>query len=387
MGEPPFLSLSSCEPMTAPPNTIKHTPLHDVHVALGARMMAFGGFDMPVQYTSIVEEHLAVREAAGLFDVSHMGEVFVRGPRAFDFVQRLVTNDAATLYDGRAMYTVMCTPEGGVVDDLLVYRLAQDRYLLVVNAANVEKDFAWMQANNPMQAELVNASDEIALLAVQGPRAVAVVQKLTDVPLDEIAYYHFVEPPAGAFMGCRNAILSRTGYTGEPGLEIYCEAARAEAVWNALLEAGRDEGLKPAGLGARDTLRLEAGFCLYGNDLTEAINPYEAGLGWITKPDKGDFIGREALLAVKQAGPARRLVGFVMQERGIPRHDYPLLSAEGEEIGVVTSGSQSPVLQQGIGLGYVPNDPAYTTPGALLAVSVRGRAVPARVVKPPFHKK
>ncbi len=373
--------------MAAPSPTLKQTPLHDAHVALGARMMGFAGFDMPVQYTSIVEEHLAVRQAAGLFDVSHMGEVFAHGPHAFDFVQRLVTNDAAKLYDGRAMYTVMCRPDGGVVDDLLVYRLAEDRYLLVVNASNIEKDFAWMQANNPMNATLDDASDAVALMAIQGPRAFAIVQKLTDVPLGEIAYYHFKEPPAGAFLGCRHTIVSHTGYTGEPGLEIYCEAERAEAVWNALLQAGHDAGLKPAGLGARDTLRLESGFCLYGNDLTETTNPYEAGLGWITKPDKGDFIGREALLAVKQAGPARRLVGFVMQERGIPRHDYPLLSAEGEEIGVVTSGSQSPVLQQGIGLGYVPNDPAYTTPGALLAVSVRGRAVPARVVKPPFHKK
>ncbi|MFQ5571763.1 MAG: glycine cleavage system aminomethyltransferase GcvT, partial [Rhodothermales bacterium] len=346
----------------------------------------FGGFDMPVQYTGIIEEHMAVREAAGLFDVSHMGEVFVRGPQAFAFVQHLVTNDASRLYDGRAMYTVMCTPEGGVVDDLLVYRLREDAYLLVVNAANIDKDVAWMQAHNPMKADLDNRSDEVALLAIQGPRAISIVQRLTDAPLDTLKYYHFLELPAGAFLGCEHALLSRTGYTGEPGLEIYCEAARAEDVWNALMDVGETSGLKPAGLGARDTLRLEAGFCLYGNDLTEDTNPYEAKLGWITKLDKGDFIGRDALRGVKETGPSRKLVGFVMDQRGIPRPGYPILNSAGEAIGVVTSGSQSPVLQQGIGMGYVPNDPSYTEPGTSIAVSLRGRALAARVKKPPFHK-
>ncbi len=373
--------------MAAPTTILKQTPLHDVHVALGARMTGFAGYDMPVQYSGILDEHLTVRQAAGLFDVSHMGEVFVRGQQALAFVQHLVTNDAARLYDGKAMYTVMCQEDGGVVDDLLVYRLAEDRYLLVINAANIDKDFAWMHANNPMDADLENASEAVALLAVQGPKSIAIVQKLTDAPLDELKYYHFIEPAPGSFLGCRHAILSRTGYTGETGLEIYCEAESAETVWNAVMEAGRDEGIKPIGLGARDTLRLEAGFCLYGNDLSEATNPYEARLGWITRLDKGDFVGREALRQVKEAGPARKLVGFVMEQRSIPRHGYAILNLEGEEIGVVTSGSQSPVLGQGIGLGYVPNDPAYTEPGAALAISVRGRPFPARVVKPPFHKK
>lgn len=366
--------------------TLHQTPLHTSHVALGARMMGFGGFDMPVQYSSIKEEHMAVREAAGLFDVSHMGEVFVTGPQAFNFVQQLVTNDASKLYDGRAMYTAMCKPDGGIVDDLLVYRFAEDRFMMVINASNIDKDFAWMQSNNPMGATLENRSDQIALMAIQGPKAMEIVQKLTDVALDEIKYYHFQEMPSGAFLGCDFAILSHTGYTGESGLEIYCDTDHAVAVWDALLDAGADHGLKPAGLGARDTLRLESGFCLYGNDMDEQTNTYEAGLGWITKPDKGDFIGRDALLEAKTNGPNRKLVGFVMEERSIPRHGYPILDADGNEIGVVTSGSQSPILEKGIGLGYVPNDPAYTTPGSEIAVSVRGKAFPARVQKPPFHK-
>ena len=366
---------------------LKQTPLHDVHVALGARMTGFAGYDMPVQYSGIVDEHMAVRQAAGIFDVSHMGEVFVRGPQAFAYVQNLVTNDAAKLYDGKAMYTVMCQDDGGVVDDLLVYRLSENDYLLVINAANIDKDVAWMRANNPMGTDLTDVSEEIALLAVQGPKSIDIVQKLTDAPLDALKYYHFIQPASGSFLGCRHAILSRTGYTGEIGLEIYCDAESAGRVWNAVMEAGKDEGLKPAGLGARDTLRLEAGFCLYGNDLSEEINPYEAKLGWITKLDKGDFVGREALRQVKEAGPARKLVGFVMEQRSIPRPDYAILNPEGEEIGAVTSGSQSPVLGQGIGLGYVVNDPAYTEPDAALAIAVRGRALPARVVKPPFHKK
>ena len=372
--------------MAEPSTLLKQTPLRDVHVALGARMTGFAGYDMPVQYSGIVDEHMAVRQAAGIFDVSHMGEVFVRGPQALAYVQHLVTNDAAKLYDGRAMYTVMCQDDGGVIDDLLVYRLNEEAYMLVINAANIDKDVAWMTANNPMNADLTNVSEEVALLAVQGPNSIAIVQKLIDAALDELKYYHFLQPASGSFLGCRHAILSRTGYTGETGLEIYCEAESAERVWNAVMDAGKDEGLKPAGLGARDTLRLEAGFCLYGNDLSEETNPYEAKLGWITKLEKGDFIGREALSRIKEAGPARKLVGFVMEQRSIPRHGYAILNADDEEIGVVTSGSLSPVLGQGIGLGYVVNDPAYTEPGAALAVSVRGRPFPARVVKPPFHK-
>lgn len=370
--------------MAEPP--LKTTPLHAVHVELGARMMPFGGFDMPVQYTSIIEEHMAVREAAGLFDVSHMGEVEVSGPHAFDFVQHLVTNDAAKLYDGRAMYTVMCTPEGGVVDDLIVYRRSEDIYLLVINAANIEKDWDWMVSHNPMKANLRNISDEMALLAVQGPNALDIVEPLTDVAVGDLKFYHFAEPEPGRFLGCERAILSRTGYTGEPGLEIYCEAEKAVDVWHAVMDAGADHGLQPAGLGARDTLRLEAGYCLYGNDLDEHHSPLEAGLGWLVKLDKDDFIGHDALQRAKDEGLSRKLVGFVLNDRGIPRHGYPILSPEGEDIGTVTSGSQSPILQQGIGLGYVTNDPIYTEPGQSIGIGVRGRTLAATVHKPPFHK-
>lgn len=366
---------------------LKQTPLHDRHVALGARMMPFAGFDMPVQYSGIIDEHLAVRRAAGMFDVSHMGEVFVRGPHAAEFVQHLVTNDVSRLYDGRAMYSVMCRPDGGIIDDLLIHRIHEAEYLLVVNASNVEKDFSWMIQQNPMKAELENASDAIALIAVQGPRAFEIVQKVTDLPLQEIKYYHFLKAAPGRFLGCSFCILSHTGYTGEPGLEIYCEPERAGAVWDALMEAGAALGLKPAGLGARDTLRIEAGFSLYGNDITESTNPLEAGLGWVVKLEKDDFIGRDALLKIKVDGPQRRLIGFVVEDRGIPRHDYVLQDEAGRDIGVVTSGTQSPMLQQGIGLGYVPNDPRYTEQGARLSMSVRGKPLAISVRKPPFHKK
>ncbi|HET6569709.1 MAG TPA: glycine cleavage system aminomethyltransferase GcvT [Rhodothermales bacterium] len=366
---------------------IKKTPLYEKHLALGARMVPFAGFEMPIQYTGIIDEHLAVRHTAGLFDVSHMGEIMVRGPKAFDFVQHLVTNDAASLYDGRAMYSVMCLPDGGIVDDLLVYRIAEDAYMLVVNASNVDKDFEWMESHNPMGAALENISDETALLAVQGQASFEIVQKITDYPVKDLKYYHFARLPIGSFFSCRFAILSHTGYTGEPGLEIYCDAAHAGEVWDALMAAGEPLGLKPAGLGARDTLRLESGYSLYGNDITEETTPLEAGLGWITKLDKGDFIGREALLEQKAAGPKRKLVGFILEERGVPRAGYPILDPSGREIGVVTSGTQSPVLGQGIGLGYVENDPAFTAPGSDIAVSVRGRPLPARVARPPFHKK
>jgi aminomethyltransferase len=362
-------------------------------------MMPFGGFDMPVQYTSILDEHRAVREAAGLFDVSHMGEVWVRGPQALGFVQRLVTNDASKLFapgagpdgsrHGRAMYTVMCRAGGGAVDDLLVYRTADDEFLLVLNAANIEKDLAHLRAEHAaagLDCTLEDASDATALLALQGPHAFDVIAEVTDLPVAEIPYYHFLRPEPGAFLGCRHAILSHTGYTGERGLEIYCEAERAVAVWSALMAAGEPYGLRPAGLGARDTLRLEAGFCLYGHELTEETNPLEAGLGWVVKLDGRDFTGSDALRQVKTAGPKRRLVGFVMEERGIPREGYLLVDEDGRPLGAVTSGSQSPVLGRGIGLGYVPNDPAYAAPGAVLWVDVRGRRLRATVTKPPFHK-
>jgi len=368
---------------------LERTPLYESHRALGAKMMPFGGFDMPVQYSGILDEHRAVREAAGLFDVSHMGEVLVLGPDAFGFVQHLVTNDAGALYDGRAMYTVMCRVDGGAVDDLLAYRLAEDRYLLVINASNIEKDLAHIRAQHDAfdgDITVEDQSAETALLALQGPKAFEIAQSVTDVPLSDIKFYHFIQPAPGAFLDCQRAILSHTGYTGEKGLEIYCEPERAEAVWSALMEAGEAHGLKPAGLGARDTLRLESGYCLYGHELTEDTTPLEAGLGWVTKLNTDDFVGKSAIAAQKEQGVPRKLIGFVMDERGIPRQDYAITTPDGDPIGTVTSGTQSPLLGQGIGLGYVPNDETFTPPGSAIGIAVRGRILPATVQKPPFHK-
>lgn len=362
------------------------TPLHALHEEHGARMMEFGGFEMPVQYSGIMDEHMAVRHDAGLFDVSHMGEVLIQGDRALDLVQHLVTNDASKLYDGRAMYTVMCTPEGGIIDDGIVYRRGENHYLMVLNAANIDQDLAWMHDHNPMNATLEDISRETALLALQGPKALSIAQPFLEDDLDDLKYYHFWERGDGAFLDCDEAIISRTGYTGEPGLELYLPANQAKHVWTALLKAGGDQGLKPAGLGARDTLRLEAGLCLHGNDITEEINPYEARLGWLVKLDKGDFIGREALQEIHEQGPERKLVGFVASERGIPRHDNLLQSLEEEPIGVVTSGTQSPILDTGIGLGYVPSDPRYTEEGRKLKVASQRRSFTVEVTDPPFHE-
>jgi aminomethyltransferase len=365
---------------------IKTTPLHARHLALGARMMPFAGFDMPVQYSGIIDEHKTVRESAGMFDVSHMGEVLVTGPNAFDFVQQLVTNDASKLYDGRAMYSAMCRHDGGILDDLIVYRVKDDHYFIVVNASNISSDFDWMTNNNPMHADLTNVSDDMALIAIQGPRAFDIIQPLTTHDLDNLAFYHFVEAGRGEFLGCETAFLSHTGYTGERGLEIYCENASAGRVWDTLLDRGAALGLKPAGLGARDTLRLESGYCLYGNDITVETNPIEAGLGWVTKLDKGGFVGREALQLIKTSGPARKLIGFVVLDRGIPRHGYPVFDGDDIDVGIVTSGTQSPLLGQGIGLAYVANEPSLTTPGSTIQIGVRDRRLRAEVRKPPFHK-
>jgi len=364
--------------------SLQFTPLHARHIALGARMMPFAGFHMPVNYAGIVEEHLAVREAAGLFDVSHMGEVFVEGPLALPYIQHLVTNDASKLHVGKAMYTVMCRPDGTVVDDLLVYRLGELRYLLVINAGNMAKDLAWMHANNPMGAPLEDASDRVALLALQGPKAFEIAAKL-GLNLPELPYYTCTELAPGTLFGSSFAMVSHTGYTGEPGLELYLDADKAGFLWDALLRLGQDLGLKPCGLGARDTLRIEAGYCLYGNDLDDTINPLEAGLGWVVKLQKGNFLGKETLLALKEKGLERRLVGFVLNERGIPRHGHTLTDAQGQPIGVVTSGTQSPILQAGIGLGFVPARPEYTVPGSTLYIEQRGRLLKATVTKPPFH--
>ncbi|MEL6770220.1 MAG: glycine cleavage system aminomethyltransferase GcvT [Bacteroidota bacterium] len=372
--------------------SLQVTPLHAIHTALGARMMAFGGFDMPVQYTSILDEHRAVREAAGLFDVSHMGEVRVTGPQAFDYVQYLVTNDVSKLYDGKALYSVMCQHDGGAVDDLLVYAIAEQEYLLVINASNIDKDLAHMEAvlaESGFDAALTDESAQTALLALQGPASHRIFEALLaseGVPFDlgGLKYYHFAT--VDGLLGMGPLLVSHTGYTGEQGLELYADAAHATRLWNALVEAGEAHGLQPAGLGARDTLRLEAGYCLYGHELTETINPLEAGLGWVVKLNAGDFVGREALAQQKTDGLSRKLVGFVMDERAIPRQGHGLATPDGEPIGEVTSGSQSPTLGRGIGLGFVPNDPAYTKPGSAVHVSVRNRLKRGTVRKPPFHK-
>jgi aminomethyltransferase len=365
------------------------TPLHAAHVALGAKMAPFAGYDMPIQYSGILDEHRAVRTAAGLFDVSHMGEFSVRGPQAEAFVQRLVTNDAGSLTDGRAMYAVLCHDSGGAVDDLLVYRFAPDHFMLVVNASNRHKDWDHARAvlaEGGFDAELTDDSDDVSLLALQGPKAFEIFEAAFGFSAAHIPYYHFEQATPGSVGGAHLAVVSHTGYTGEKGLELYVENEAAEAVWNALLAAGEAHGLRPAGLGARDTLRLEAGYCLYGHELTDETTPLEAGLGWVVKPDAGDFVGREALVQQKTSGVPRRLVGLVCEGRGIPRDGCAVMDESGAVVGTVTSGSQSPVLGAGVALALVENRPEVTAPGTRLAVDVRGRPLAATVTKPPFHK-
>ncbi len=356
------------------------TPLHHEHVALGGQMVPFGGWEMPLQYTSIREEHLAVRTAAGLFDLSHMGEITLRGPDAPSAVQRLVTNDVLRLRPGRAQYNLMCNPHGGILDDLLVYALPDGAYLLVVNASSQWRDFEWIRERATGRVEVRNEGLETALIGVQGPRALAVLQPLTDTPLEDIRYYAFADGTV-ASIPCR---LSRTGYTGEDGFELFCQPARAVQLWRALLQAGRPAGLKPAGLGARDTLRLEAGMRLYGNDLDEETNPWEANLAWTVKVDKGEFEGRSALVRARADGVPRLCVGLRMLERGIPRHGHPVLH-DGTGVGVVSSGNMSFTLGHGIALAYVKM--ALARPGTRLAVGIRGEAVPAEAVDLPFYKR
>jgi aminomethyltransferase len=360
---------------------LKRTPLFGEHVRLGAKLVPFAGYEMPVQYTGgITAEHRAVRERAGLFDVSHMGELFLRGPDALALVQRITVNDAARLTPGRAQYSAMCLPDGGIVDDLVVYAFA-DQFMLVVNAANHDKDLAWVRANaQGLDVEVVDRSDETALIAVQGPGARAIVEALADLQVDRIGYYRFAE---GTVAGIQ-AIVSATGYTGEDGFELYVAAEDAVKLWRALLQAGRGTGLEPAGLGARDSLRLEMGYPLYGNDLDEAHTPLEAGLGWLTRLEKGDFVGREALLAQKGRGLTRRLVGLVLEDKGFPRPGYAIRSA-GSDVGVLSSGTVSPTLGKGIGMGYLPTE--LSTPGTRLEVDLRGKPAPAVVVSLPFHTK
>ncbi len=382
-----FLALSPARPMSA--ETLRTTPLHAAHLALGAKMAPFAGYDMPIQYSGILDEHRAVRTAAGLFDVSHMGEFTVTGAGAEAFVQRLVTNDAATLTDGKAMYAVLCHETGGAVDDLLVYRFAADHFLLVVNASNRHKDWEHARAvlaEGGFDCTLSDDSDDVALLALQGPRAFEIFEAAFGFDASHIPYYHFEQAAPGALAGAQLGIVSHTGYTGEKGLELYVEAEAAADVWDALMAAGAALGLKPAGLGARDTLRLEAGYCLYGHELTDDTTPLEAGLGWVVKPDAKDFVGRDALRAQKAAGVPRRLVGLVCAGRGIPRDGCAVTDESGAVVGAVTSGTQSPMLGTGVALALVENRPELTVPGTALSIDVRGRPLAATVTKPPFFK-
>ena len=345
-------------------------------------MVEFGGWDMPVEYSGLIAEHLAVRSAAGLFDVSHMGEFEVQGPGALAFLQRVTCNDVARLADGQAQYSALPMANGTPVDDVLVYRHAADRYVLVVNAANLEKDWRWLADQTPKDCALRDRSDELSLIALQGPKAQAILQALTPLPLADIAYYHFAE---GTVAGAP-AVVARTGYTGEDGFELFVAPERAEPTWRAIIEAGKAHGLLPAGLGARDTLRLEARMCLYGNDMNETTTLIEAGLGWIVAlgEAKGDFNGRAVLARQKESGPPRKLVGFEVVGRGIARHGYPVF-VDGRASGAVTSGTYAPFLQKSIGLCYLPA--ARATVGTEIEIDVRGRRVPARVVPTPFYKR
>jgi aminomethyltransferase len=356
---------------------LKRTPLFDAHVKAGARMVPFGGWEMPVQYAGIIEEHRAVRAAVGCFDVSHMGEFEVEGPQALTALQRLTTNDVSALAIGQVQYSLLCYPDGGIVDDLTLYRLAAEHYMLTVNASNIDKDWQWV-TEHAAEARWRNVSDATGLIAVQGPKAEALVARLGDTDVTRIAYYHFVE---GQLAGAR-ALISRTGYTGEDGFELYAAATDTPRLWAALLEAGRGDGVMPIGLGARDTLRLEMRYALYGNDIDATTNPLEAGLGWIVKPAKGDFIGRDAIEKVRAAGVARKLVGLEMADRSVARHGYRVLR-DGRETGVVSSGSYGPSVDRSIALAYVASADAAI--GTELGVDIRNQARAARVVKTPFH--
>ena len=359
---------------------VKKITLNDLHVSLGAKMVPFAGYNMPVRYSSDKEEHLCVREGVGVFDVSHMGEFILKGDNALDLIQRITSNDASILIDGQAQYSCFPNETGGIVDDLLVYRFSSEKYMLVVNASNIDKDWQWVNRFNTKQVELVNASDEYSLFAVQGPMALETIQKLTDIDLAAIKYYHFTE---GTVAGIDQVIISATGYTGAGGFELYVRNDDAKALWERIFEAGVEFDIKPIGLGARDTLRLEMGFCLYGNDINDETSPLEAGLGWITKFTK-DFTNSIGLKAQKDTGVARKLVGFIMEEKGIPRGDYEILNTQNQVIGRVTSGSISPSMNVGIGLGYV--DIQSSMPDTQVLIQIRNKALKARVSKLPLLK-
>jgi aminomethyltransferase len=359
---------------------MKDTSLTSKHISLGAKMVPFAGYNMPVQYEGINAEHSTVRNGVGVFDVSHMGEFILKGEHALDLIQRVTSNDASKLYDGKIQYSCLPNEDGGIVDDLLVYRLTEQSYMLVVNASNIEKDWNWIEKYNTNGVEMHNISDKTSLLAVQGPKAAEALQSLTDLDLASMEYYTFSK---GKFAGVDNVLVSATGYTGAGGFEIYFDNEHAEIIWDAIFEAGKPFGIKPIGLGARDTLRLEMGFCLYGNDIDDTTSPLEAGLGWITKFTK-DFTNSAALKAQKEAGIKSKLVGFEMIDRGIARHDYQIADADGNIIGRVTSGTQSPSLQKAIGMGYVSK--AFAQEGAEIYILIRNNKLKARIVKFPFYK-
>ena len=352
--------------------------LNNVHQQLGAKMVPFAGFNMPVQYAGVNIEHETVRKAVGVFDVSHMGEFILKGEGALDLIQKVTSNDASKLFDGKVQYSCLPNEQGGIVDDLLVYRIDEKTYMLVVNASNIEKDWNWISKHNTFGVEMKDISDRTSLLAVQGPKATEALQALTEVDLASMEYYTFTK---GVFAGVGNVLISATGYTGAGGFELYFDNEHAEEIWNKIFEAGEPYGIKPIGLAARDTLRLEMGFCLYGNDIDDTTSPLEAGLGWITKFTK-DFVNSENLAAQKQNGIERKLVGFEMIDRGIPRHDYEIADAEGNVIGKVTSGTQSPSLQKAIGMGYVQT--GFTNEGNEVFINIRNNKVKAKVVKFPF---
>lgn len=359
---------------------MKNTALTEVHQTLGAKMVPFAGYNMPVQYEGINVEHETVRKAVGVFDVSHMGEFILKGDHALDLIQKVTSNDASKLYDGKIQYSCLPNENGGIVDDLLVYRIDEKTYMLVVNASNIQKDWDWISRYNTYGVEMKDISDQTSLLAVQGPKAAEALQSLTDIDLASMEYYTFRK---GTFAGFDNVLISATGYTGAGGFELYFDNAHAQEIWKKVFEAGAPFGIKPIGLGARDTLRLEMGFCLYGNDIDDTTSPLEAGLGWITKFSK-DFVNGASLEAQKKAGVERKLIGFEMIDRGIPRHDYEIVDAEGNVIGKVTSGTQSPSLQKAIGLGYVQT--ALAKEGTEIFIKIRDNKVKAKVVKFPFYK-
>jgi len=359
---------------------MKNTALTHIHEQLGAKMVPFAGYNMPVQYEGINIEHETVRTGVGVFDVSHMGEFLIEGENALDLIQKVTSNDASKLEIGNAQYSCFPNDKGGIVDDLIVYRIKEETYLLVVNASNIEKDWNWISAHNSMNAEMKNISEGYSLLAIQGPKAVEAMQSLTSVDLASIKFYNFV---VGDFAGIKHVIISATGYTGSGGFEIYCKNDEVEQIWTKVLEAGADFGIKPIGLAARDTLRLEMGYCLYGNDINDTTSPIEAGLGWITKFTK-DFVNADALKKQKEAGVTKKLVAFELTEKGIPRQGYEIVDTEGTVIGEVTSGTMSPSLKKGIGLGYV--EKAYAKKDTPIFIQVRKKTIPAVTVKLPFYK-